>query len=332
MVEHSAAYQAALDGIALYDLAACGRILLRDRDRAALLHRLSTNEIERLAPGQGCRTVLTTPIGRIIDLLTVYNLPDEQDPRLLLVTSPHQGSPVYKHLKKNIFFNDQLKLEGAGEHMGQLALYGPRSGVLLSELNGLALAELPLHAVRACALAGTTGYLARSMPIGGAGWQLFLPAAAMPAARTALAAAGAVMLDQPAYELLRIEQGYGAFGRELSLDYIPLEAGLWDAISFSKGCYVGQEIIARMESRGRLAKQLRGLRIAGDVEHIAALQLPIGLSCAEKEAGALTSLADSPRFGPIGLAYLRTAYAEPGAQVLIGETGLTGRVVELPFQ
>src|SRR6266498_2593468 len=93
-IEASPAYGAALEAAALHEEASAGRIFMRGRDRAALLHRLSTNDIERLRPGQGTRTVLTTPIGRIIDLLTVHALDDG----LLLVTGPGQGGPVWSHL------------------------------------------------------------------------------------------------------------------------------------------------------------------------------------------------------------------------------------------
>jgi tRNA-modifying protein YgfZ len=109
-MELAADYRAALEGAAFVDEAAAGRMFLRGRDRAALLHRLSTNDIERLRPGQGTRTVLTTPIGRIIDLLSVHALDDD----LLLLASPEQGPPVYRHIKSNIFFNDQVTIAPAG--------------------------------------------------------------------------------------------------------------------------------------------------------------------------------------------------------------------------
>src|SRR6478672_9666103 len=98
------AYHMALEAAALYDETDAGRIFIRGRDRADLLQRLSTNDMLRLRPGQGARTVLTTPIGRIIDLLTVHALADA----LLIVTSPGQGGPIWAHLKKNIFFQDQV--------------------------------------------------------------------------------------------------------------------------------------------------------------------------------------------------------------------------------
>ncbi len=349
----SPAYRAALEGAALHDEAPSGRIFLRGRDRAALLHRLSTNDIEQLLPGQGARTVLTTPIGRIIDLLTVHALDDG----LLLVTGPGQGGPVWSHLKKNIFFNDQATLEAAGRSHGQLALYGPSAASLLAELAGAALDELPLHHTATVELAGGPVLVAARPPIGGPSFTLYPPADRLEAVGGALAAAGAMPLDDTTFDVLRIEQGYAATGHELSQEYIPLETGLLDAVSFTKGCYVGQEIIARMESRGRLAKQLRGLRLktdpsaprfpsstrgrAGDRRPTTDDQPVVGgrwsvvapakLEVEGKDAGDLTSVAPSPRFGPIALAYVRTAHAEPGGTVGIAGSDVRGEVVELPF-
>ncbi|HEU4324332.1 MAG TPA: glycine cleavage T C-terminal barrel domain-containing protein [Roseiflexaceae bacterium] len=317
----AADYRTALEGAALAEEAEAGRIWMRGRDRAALLHRLSTNNIERLKPGQGARTVLTTPIGRIIDLLTVHALDDA----LLLLTSPGQGPLVYGHLRKNIFFNDQVTLEPAGRTHGLLALYGPAAARLLADLGAALPVDLPPHHGADATLAGVGLRAIRRLPIGGDGFTLLVPAEGLEAVRTALLGAGAATLGGAALELLRIEQGYGAFGRELSQEYIPLETGLADAISFTKGCYVGQEIIARMESRGRLAKQLRGLRLS------APLDAPARLLADGKEAGDLTSATVSPRFGPIALAYVRSAHAEPGGTVGIEGSDVTGTVVALPF-
>ncbi|MBK9710795.1 MAG: aminomethyl transferase family protein [Kouleothrix sp.] len=336
-----AAYRAALTGAALADQGARGRIFMRGRDRAALLHRLSTNDIERLRPGQGARTALTSPIGRMIDLLTVHALDDA----LLVVTSPGQGGAVWAHLKKNIFFNDQVTLEAAGRSHGLLALYGPAAAALIEQVSGAALAGLPLHSIIEIELAGTRVLAARREPIGGPSFSLYVPAEQLEAVRGALVAGGAAPLDEATLDILRVEQGYGAYGRELSLEYIPLETGLLDAVSFTKGCYVGQEIIARMESRGRLAKLLRGLRLKTKderpttnddldqppVDRLSSLVLPAKLEVDGKESGDLTSIVISPRFGPIALAYVRAAHAEPGTLVGIAGSDLRGEVVELPF-
>ncbi len=319
------AYAAACEGVAVYDSAARGRIWMRDRDRAALLHRLSTNHIERLKPGEGVETVLTTPIGRSIDLLDVYCL----DEGLLLVTSPGQGATIHAYLRKNIFFNDRVKVEDASATLGEKTLYGPRAGALLDAL-GIAVAELSPRGIVAATWQEAPLFVAGAAPIGGSGYRLLATPALLEQMEAALCAAGAVRLDAATYDVLRVEQGYGAFGRELSQEYIPLEAGLWSAVSFNKGCYVGQEIIARMESRGRIARQLRGLRFAGLPALPAGAGVPLARLDAEgKEAGDLTSLVASPRYGLIGLGYVRTAYATPGASVQVGD--LRVEVVELPF-
>jgi aminomethyltransferase len=329
-------YQAALEAAAILDESAAGRMFMRGRDRGDLLSRLSTADVLPPRPGQGARTVLTTPIGRIIDLLTVHALDDA----LLLVTSPGQGGAVWSHLKKNIFFQDQVTMEAAGRAYGQLALFGPRAPALLA---GAALEELPLHHTRRIDLAGASVLVARRPPLGGEGFTLYIPAEHMPAAHAALLEAGAALLQQETFDILRVEHGYGAFGRELSQEYIPLETGLLDAVSFTKGCYVGQEIIARMESRGRLAKQLRGLKLTMDdgrwtmdnmqfiVNRLSSIVFPAKLEVGGKEAGDLTSAVLSPRFGPIALAYVRSAHAAPGGLVGVAGTDIAGEVAELPF-
>ncbi|MGQ9928462.1 MAG: CAF17-like 4Fe-4S cluster assembly/insertion protein YgfZ [Chloroflexaceae bacterium] len=320
------AYAAAYAGAALYDSSARGHLWMRDRDRAALLHRLSTNHIERLQPGEGTETVLTTPIGRMIDLLDVYCL----EKGLLLVTSPGQGAPIYGYLRKNIFFNDRVTVEDAGATLGEVTLYGPRAAALLAGVGISAATELAPRGVAVAAWQDTWLYVAGAAPIGGSGYRLMAAPDTLERLGAALGAAGAVWLDAATYDVLRVEHGYAAFGRELSQEYIPLETGLWSAVSFNKGCYVGQEIIARMERRGRLARQLRGLRFAALPELPAEAGMPLArLEAEEKEAGDLTSLVDSPRYGPIGLGYVRTAHAAPGTMLHVAAS--RAEVTALPF-
>src|SRR5262245_61737727 len=168
-------YQAALHEAALYDENDAGRIFMRGRDRADLLHRLSTGDILRLRPGQGTRSVLTTPIGRIVDLLTVHALEDA----LLIGTSPGQGPAVFGHLKKNIFFNDQVTLEPAGRSYGQIALFGPAAAALLSQVAGAAIGELPPHQIAPIELGGAQALVAGRLPLGGSSFTLYIPAGAL---------------------------------------------------------------------------------------------------------------------------------------------------------
>lgn len=311
-------YQAALDAVVQLDDSARGRLRLTGNDRAALLHRLTTNDIVALTPGQGTRTVLVNHNARILDLLTVYALPEH----LLVTNNPGQGAALTRFLQSKIFFNDKLAVEDLSAETIQIQLYGPQSAALIQRITSIDPAEWPLHHVQVAAIGAAQVWIARTLPLGGDGFVILAQRADAEAVQQALG--DVPLLDEATSDVLRIEQGYAAPRRELSTEYIPLETGLADAVSFRKGCYVGQEIIARMESRNRLAKRLMGLRLSQIVA-------PGGkLSYEGKEAGDLTSVADSPRFGPIGLAYVRTVAATPGTVVEVGP-GMQAEVVELPF-
>ncbi|HEY1016138.1 MAG TPA: glycine cleavage T C-terminal barrel domain-containing protein [Herpetosiphonaceae bacterium] len=313
-------YQAAYEQAVYLDRSAAGCVELKGRDRLALIHRLSTNAVERLAPGEGAQTVLTNHNARIIDALLVLAIDEDT---AWVVTTPGRGPQIAGQLAKNIFFNDQLTVRDCSEPTSQLHLYGPQATAILERMTGAALADLPLWHHVAAEIDGCSIRLVRIKPINGAGWLILEDMAAIEAVAGKLDEAGAVLLDAATYEALRVESGYPG-PPELNLEYIPLEADLWDAVSFKKGCYVGQEIIARMESRGRLAKRLMGLRVSGQVT------VPAKLTVDGKDAGDLTSLAMSPRHGPvIGLGFVRTAFAEQGAVLQAGAA--TAVVAALPF-
>ncbi len=313
-----ATYRAAWEDVVWIDESSRGRVRLTGRDRAELLQRLTTNDIAALTPGSGARTVLLNNAARILDLLTVYALPEQ----LLVTTAIGQGATLARFLRGKIFFNDQVAVEDLSDATGQLQLYGPRAAALIARLTGLDARDWPLHHVQAATIADAQAWIARTLPLGGDGFVIIGGRADLARVQTLLA--DARPLDPATLDVLRIEQGYPAPRRELSTEYIPLETGLYDAISFKKGCYVGQEIIARMDSRQRLAKRLMGLRLER-------LTAPGGhLRKEGKEAGDFTSAADSPRYGPIGLGYVRTLAAVAGAQVELPD-GSRAEVIELPF-
>jgi folate-binding protein YgfZ len=143
--------------------------------------------------------------------------------------------------------------------------------------------------------------------------------------RDALLAAGAVAVSPEAAEIIRVEAGVPRFGAEMGTATMPAEAGIVeDAVSFTKGCYIGQETVARLHYKGRPNRHLRGLRLSAPAAPGAALRL------GEKEVGQLGGSVVSPAFGPIGLAILRRE-AEPGAELAVGEDGVTAQVVDVPF-
>lgn len=313
------AYRAAATNAVYFDRSTTGCVEVTGRDRLALVHRLSTNAVANLTPGQGQITVLTTNIGRIIDLVTVLALDDNT---IWVATSANRGPDVATYFKRNMFFNDQFAVRDLTQTLNQMRVYGPQATALLEQLTGLDLGAVELWHHVGAEIDGFPVRLVKIRPIHGAGWSLFVDVAAADALSEALDKAGAALLDRATFTVLRVEAGYPAVA-ELNQEYIPLEANLWDAVSFNKGCYVGQEIIARMDSRGRLAKKLMGLELSGPVP------TPGELLADGKNAGDVTSVVWSPALERhIGLGYVRTNFAT-GAALQVGDQ--TARVVELPF-
>lgn len=257
-------------------------------DRLDLLHRMSTNDLESLGAGGMRQTVFTDPVGRTIDVVTVLQGAE----RAALVGLPGRGGQLRDWLQRHIFFQDQVTLEPPEGEPALWGLYGPAADVIAGEW----LDTLPEHG-RFSPL--DQGYL---WPVGSPvhGLRLLNPPADVSARLEQLDAGAA---GRQAYEALRIEAGLPAPDHEIRPDSIPLEVGLQAAISFSKGCYIGQEIIARMESRGRLAKQLVRLRFDGQVEP------GVGLEFDGRAVGTVTSVVNSPDRGWIGLASLRSTAA-----------------------
>ena len=158
-------------------------------------------------------------------------------------------------LAKHIFFQDEVTIKDATGELGQFGLYGAKAADVAEYLSSGA-AELPLYH----ALPFGNSWVVRVPDLAGGGWEVVAARRDIESMATHLENFGAVPAERELYDLLRVEAGLPGAGSEISEAYIPLEVGLWDAVSFDKGCYIGQEIIARMESRGKLAKTLIGLR------------------------------------------------------------------------
>jgi aminomethyltransferase len=200
-----------------------------------------------------------------------------------------------------IFFNDDVHIKDETEETGMISIYGATANQVIAHVTGEDLAALTLHHWRAAQIVGAEVMIARADPIAGGGFHLIFDRGAQAQVWQALLEAGVVPLSEETYQVLRVEAGLPEFGRELGDEYIPLEANLWNDVSFKKGCYTGQEIIARMESRQKLAKRLVGLRFD---EQIA---LPASLWIDDHEVGVVTSVVHSPALGWIGLGYLRSS-------------------------
>ncbi|MDX2139878.1 MAG: glycine cleavage system protein T [Chloroflexota bacterium] len=307
----AAEYHAALNAVVLMDRSHEGRIRLDGRDRLAIPHRTSTNDCESLTLGAGCATIFTNPNARILDRALLYH----RGETALMLTEPGRGIALMGYVQRNIFFNDDLRLHDLSSETRAFALHGPQADALMATFDA-AVAALPaLHSAE-IDIAGARVTACRIKPISSAAWVLIVPndaaAAVWEALRTAAQPLGGRAAGSLVYNALRIWSGRPGVGRELSSEYIPLEVGLWDEVSFKKGCYTGQEIIARMESRGKLARTITRVALSAPVD------APAELSADGKQAGTLTSAVVTPNGDALGIAVLRMAYAEPGVVLKAG--------------
>lgn len=287
-----------------------GMLLLTGKTRLELINRMSTQAVSGLKTGEGAATVLTSDIGRIIDRIILYATTD----KAYVLTGDGHANALARYFTRNIFYNDDVQVQDITAGTTIFGVYGPRAAEALSAA-GFPEVAIPRHHWRQAEVNGATAYVHRTDPIAGDGYYVMTNTAGRANVWAALTAAGALPIDEAAYDYLRIEAGLPRFGRELTLDYIPLETGLWDDVSFRKGCYVGQEIIARMESRGKLAKRLARLRPGAPVE--AGAEIVSG----GRVVGSITSAADGPA-GPVALGYVKTAALAEGAALFAGEIAL----------
>ena len=301
------AYKSAHEGAILVDRSDLGMLNFKGESRLDLINRMSTQNVINLGNHQGAATVLTTEIGRIIDRLILY----AGEKTVYCLTSENNGANIAQYLMRFVFFMDDFQVDDLSNKTEIYALYGQRSTEIARDLVG-PLPELPLHHWLPIDFGGTTAYLHRTDPIAGGGFFLSWESADGPVVMDELRAVGLFPVTETAYDYLRIESGLPRFGQELTTDYIPLETGLWPDVSFNKGCYTGQEIIARMESRGRLAKRLVRLQLSDLVER------DTKLTSGGKSAGSITSIKTGPA-GVLALGYVKTSVLENGNQLFAAD-------------
>lgn len=305
-------YEAAHDSAVFIDRSDLGMLKFTGETRLDLLNRMSTQKVIGLQDGQGAATVLTTEIGRIIDRLILYATKDS----VYCLTGEGNNDAIGRYLMGFVFFMDDFQIKDLTAETAIFGVYGCKAGQILSDLFGSEIGELPLHHWREVEHGGTTVYLHRTDPIAGDGYFVMGQAEDKDTIQNLLIENGIVAIDEATFDYLRIESGQPRFGLELRTDYIPLEANLWDDVSFNKGCYTGQEVIARMESRGRIAKKLVKLRSDAPIDSGAEIR------AAGKKAGQVTSTANGPQ-GPLALAYIKTAFLEQDEQLTADEVPAT---------
>ncbi len=306
-------------GAILFDRTHWGRLRLLGEDRSRYLHNQSTNDIQSLGVGQGCDTVLVTPTGRTLDLVTAYVEPAW----LTLVISPSSRLSIRQWLEKYIFFADQVTIQDQTATTAMFTLMGAASHGLIAELGAPHLAMQPPATHTSMDWQNMPILVAVGTGLLNPGYTLITPIECGVHLWQWLLTHGAIPWGEQAWEWLRIQQGRPAVGAELTPDYNPLEAGLWHDISFHKGCYIGQETIARLNTYQGVKQQLWGIKLTAP----ATPGTPIYRG--EEKVGVLTSYTHYFAQEHLGLGYIRTKVGGAGLTVQIG--GQTAQVVDIPL-
>jgi folate-binding protein YgfZ len=307
-----AEYRALIEGCGLLDRSERGKLALIGPGAKEFLAGQVTNDTEALFSGSGCYAAFLTPKGKMLGDLRILDLGDE----LHLDTERVALQALFDMIRRFKIGYD-VELHKRTVESSLFSLIGPTATRMVNA-EGLPDTE---HANVRAQIGGMQAVLVRT----DVGIDIICDASNRSAVSEALLQAGAQPASEAAAEIVRVERGRPRYGVDLDDTVIPQEAGLNErAVSFTKGCYVGQETVARLHWKGKPNRHLRGLRLSAPVEPGAELRL------GERVVGHLTSAVLSPAHGPIGLALVRRE-AEPEATLSVNGDGLGGEVVELPF-
>ena len=327
---------------ALKEVAAIGAVAPRTaigisgKDRAAYLQGLLTNDVEALEAGTGCYSAWLTPQGRMLTDLHIFESGD-----MILLDVPVAAGPATLQRLDQFLFSEDVQFADLSKALTSVWVHGPQAGTILERV-------LSFDAARASDAArtftvretlndwaeyqnaraefsGSPVVVARVSQLGVPGFCVYVEPSRAEDLKQALQAAGATRVDPGALETARIEAGYPLFGVDMTEDTIPLEAGIeGGAISLTKGCYVGQEVIIRVLHRGqgRVARKLIALRLEGDPPARGAK-----IRSGDREIGFVTSAALASRSGTVALGYVHRDFVEPGTRVEVESSG--GRTAAL---
>jgi folate-binding protein YgfZ len=306
-------YRAIREGAAIGSISPRLQIAVAGNDRASFLQGLLTNDIQALTPGTGCYAAWLTAQGRMLTDMHVL-----ESGGMLLLDVPASTAAATLERLEQFLFSEDVRIGSLADALTGVWLHGPGAAATLERLleGARGLDEWALHQHTQLEFEGQPVSVARIDQLGVPGYCVYLDRAREPRLAAALHTAGAHVVGADAIEAARVEAGYPVFGVDMTETTIPLEAGIESrAISLTKGCYVGQEIIIRVLHRGggRVAKRLVGLRIdgppAGDLARGAKL------FSGDREIGEVTSVAQSPRSGTIALGYVHRDFTAPGTAI-----------------
>ena len=308
-------YATALKTGALVDRSGVGRLMFRGKDVTDLLERLSTNRVDPLETGEGASTVLTTNKGRIVDVITVTALEDGY----LVLTGPSMQGRVAEWIDM-FTFREEAEAEDVTRKTAFIGVVGPKASRLLGNMSGASVAGMELGHSKTLAIGRTEVVVVRTDVVGLPGYDLLVSRQRAKGVWRALLQRGRrygmTPLGTEAWDLLRVDNGIGEAGQEYTEAYNPLEAGLIDMISFNKGCYVGQEVVARLNTYDKVQRALVTLAF----EEKASPAAGSGVFWEGSEVGTVTSVARLPgETHSSALAYVRKAHIEADKVLTVGK-------------
>jgi tRNA-modifying protein YgfZ len=311
-IELDGQYRQLREACGLLDRSPRAKLFVSGSDAAEYLQGQLTNDIEALSPDEGCYAALLDRKGHIQADMRVLRL---SSGGIWLDLEPEPAAAVLAHLR-TYSIGREVEIEDVSDRWAILSLLGPLSAAAAG-FEGLG----PEHAQRFRQRDGVETLAVATQ----LGLDLITRPEQADPLRRLLGESGAAEVSEEAAEILRVEAGLPRFGREMSAETMPAEAGIVDdAVSFSKGCYIGQEPVARLHYKGRPNRTLRGLLLSRPAQSGEVLRL------GEREVGAIGTACLSPALGPIALAVVRRE-AESGATIEVGEDRADAAVVALPF-
>ncbi len=315
----AAEHEALMATAAVLDLSCRGRLCVVGSDRVRFLHGQVTNDIQRLGEGEGCYAALVTAKGRMESDLHVYRLKDE----LLLDLEPGMGPQVAQRLQKYIVADDTDVVDVSGLY-GLASVQGPAAEAVVAGLNLFAsLPGRPLQTAHA-RQGESEIYVANHPRAGAAGFDLFAPAnvleSLMERLQARARALGGRLAGWQALETARIQFGIPRFRADMDGSNLPLECGIEErAISYNKGCYIGQEVINRVHTMGHVNRELRHLRLSREIPEVPGKGAV--LFAGENEAGHVTSAARIPAGDVFAIGYVRRQFLSERELAVVTSAG-----------
>jgi folate-binding protein YgfZ len=317
----NAGFETLRTGCAVYDLDSRAKVALTGRDRVRWLNGMITNKIRDLEPGSGVYGFLLNPQGRILGDLYAYN----RGEALLIDTDQAQLQNILTIFDRYIIMDD-VEVANLGEELTAVGIAGPKTleilrtaEINLPELAPLRWAHVPWNGITVTAVRSDNSALES--------YEFWLPPENALSFRAALVNAGATRVGPPALELVRIASGIPRYGQDIRERDLPQETEQFRALHFSKGCYVGQEIVERIRSRGSVHRKFTGFTVQGPLPQAGAKIVVDG-----KDVGEITSSAILPIAGgecSVALGYIRREVEKPGKELNVGDAKLT--IADVPF-